>query len=47
VRPFADGGGPTVANIELRCRRHNDYEARAYFGDGRPPVDGRPAGARQ
>jgi hypothetical protein len=32
VTPHAAGGPPTVANIELRCRRHNDYEARAYFG---------------
>ena len=47
VRPFADGGGPSVANIELRCRRHNDYEARAYFGEGPPRFDGRPPAARQ
>lgn len=32
VRPFADGGSATVANIELRCRRHNDYETRAHLG---------------
>ena len=32
VRPFADGGGATVGNIELRCRRHNDYETRAHLG---------------
>lgn len=32
VRPFAAGGEPTAANIELRCRRHNDYEARTYCG---------------
>jgi hypothetical protein len=29
LRPYAEGGEPTVDNIELRCRRHNDYEARA------------------
>jgi hypothetical protein len=29
VRPFADGGLATVGNIELRCRRHNDFETRA------------------
>jgi hypothetical protein len=29
VRPFADGGDASVGNIELRCRRHNDYETRA------------------
>jgi hypothetical protein len=32
VRPFADGGGATAENIELRCRRHNDYETRAHDG---------------
>jgi hypothetical protein len=32
VRPFADGGSATVGNIELRCRRHNDYETRAHDG---------------
>jgi hypothetical protein len=31
-KPHAEGGPPTVDNIELRCRRHNDYEARAHFG---------------
>jgi hypothetical protein len=30
--PHAVGGEPTVENVELRCRRHNGYEARAYFG---------------
>jgi 5-methylcytosine-specific restriction endonuclease McrA len=33
VRPFADGGEATVENIELRCRAHNQYEARLYFGE--------------
>ncbi len=32
VRPYAVGGEATVGNIQLRCRRHNDYEARAFFG---------------
>lgn len=32
VRPHAMGGEPSVENIQLRCRRHNDYEARVYFG---------------
>ena len=32
VRPFADGGGATAGNIELRCRRHNAYETRAHLG---------------
>jgi hypothetical protein len=39
LRPFAEGGEATVANIELRCRRHNDYESRLHFGQGRPEVD--------
>jgi hypothetical protein len=26
VKPFCEGGLPTVENIELRCRRHNRYE---------------------
>jgi len=46
VRPYA-AGGSHVANIQLRCRRHNDLEARAFFGRGRgpaprPPVTGPP-----
>jgi hypothetical protein len=32
VHPYAAGGEATVANVQLRCRRHNDYEARLYFG---------------
>jgi hypothetical protein len=31
VRPYAAGGAASVENIQLRCRRHNDYEARVYF----------------
>jgi hypothetical protein len=31
VRPFATGGEPTVSNIELRCGRHNRYEAKLFF----------------
>jgi hypothetical protein len=34
VRPYAVGGEASVENIQLRCRRHNDYEARAYFARG-------------
>ena len=34
VRPYAAGGCASVENIQLRCRRHNDYEARAYFAQG-------------
>jgi hypothetical protein len=40
VRPFATGGPGTVKNIELRCRNHNHYEARVYFGPARPRADG-------
>jgi hypothetical protein len=39
VRPYAAGGEATVENIQLRCRRHNDYEARAFFDRG-PGADG-------
>lgn len=35
VRPYAAGGEATVTNIQLRCRSHNGYEARAYFGPAR------------
>ena len=34
VRPFAEGGPATVANIQLRCRAHNAHEARRHFGEG-------------
>jgi hypothetical protein len=30
--PFADDGPPTTANIALRCRPHNAYDAMLYFG---------------
>jgi hypothetical protein len=32
VQPHAKGGPATVANIALRCRRHNQYEADLIFG---------------
>jgi hypothetical protein len=32
VEPYAEGGAPTAQNIELRCRAHNQYEARQFFG---------------
>ena len=38
VEPFAEGGPATVANIELRCRAHNQYEAALFFGDGSDAV---------
>jgi hypothetical protein len=47
VRPYAAGGDATVLNIQLRCRRHNDYESRVYFkrdelGDGAGASDRTP-----
>lgn len=36
--PYAAGGETTVANIELRCRPHNRYEAERYFGPPGPLV---------
>ena len=33
VEPYAVGGPPTVANVELRCAAHNAYEARLFFGE--------------
>ncbi len=32
LQPFAVGGTPTVGNIALRCRRHNQYEGELDFG---------------
>jgi hypothetical protein len=32
IVPFAKGGAATVANIALRCRAHNAYEAEEHFG---------------
>jgi len=40
VKPHAAGGEASVENVQLRCRRHNDYEARVYFGHGRPDGHG-------
>jgi hypothetical protein len=43
VQPYAAGGAAITANIELRCRAHNAYEASLFFGrecDGamEPPI---------
>ena len=35
VDPYALGGEATVEGIQLRCRRHNAYEGRLYFGHRR------------
>jgi hypothetical protein len=32
MTPYAKQGPSTVANISLRCRRHNQYEAELIFG---------------
>ena len=32
IQPFAMDGRPTVGNISLRCRRHNQFEAELAFG---------------
>ena len=32
VVPFADGGATNAANLQLRCRVHNAYEAEMWFG---------------
>jgi hypothetical protein len=33
LEPFAAGGESAVENLQLRCRSHNQHEARLYFGD--------------
>ena len=33
VAPYAAGGAATADNIQLRCRAHNQFEARLFFGD--------------
>lgn len=33
VTPYAEGGLPTIENIELRCRAHNQYEGSLLFGE--------------
>jgi hypothetical protein len=38
--PYAVGGPATVANVELRCRRHNLHEARTFFGASRTYLPG-------
>lgn len=38
LKPWAVGGPTTVGNVQLRCRRHNGYEARVFFGRDRALV---------
>jgi len=35
VIPFAEGGPTTIANLEVRCRAHNNYEARKWWESDR------------
>ena len=44
VDPFVLGGAATVANIQLRCRAHNAYEATQFFWWDAPQGDGDGAG---
>jgi 5-methylcytosine-specific restriction endonuclease McrA len=32
IEPYAQGGTPSVANVRLLCRVHNQYEAERTFG---------------
>ena len=38
IQPYAKQGPATVANISLRCRRHNQYEAELIFGPPGPSI---------
>ena len=38
IQPYAKQGPATVANISLRCRRHNQHEAELIFGTHRPSI---------
>jgi hypothetical protein len=38
VQPYAKQGPATVANISLRCWRHNQYEAELIFGPHGPSI---------
>jgi 5-methylcytosine-specific restriction endonuclease McrA len=45
VVPFADGGATDAANLQLRCRAHNGYEAERRFGREAVPRSGQSLGA--
>jgi hypothetical protein len=38
IQAYALGGPPTVENISLRCRRHNQHEAELVFGPREGPT---------
>ena len=40
VRPYAAGGAGTAENIQLRCRRHNAYESKTFYGPCRAYAGG-------
>jgi hypothetical protein len=52
LEPFGAGGPTTAANLELRCRAHNQHEADVFYGDrgdeelapGRVPSAANPGG---
>ena len=44
VQPYALGGAPAVENMELRCRAHNQYEAKLVFEDAGAVRESRAAG---
>jgi hypothetical protein len=44
LRPYAVGGEATAVNIQLRCRRHNDYEGKTFFAASR---EARQAGGQE
>jgi hypothetical protein len=46
VEPYGVGGAATVANIALRCRAHNVYEAAVFYGPWKPS-GGRPTETRK
>jgi len=46
LQPYALDGPATVANIALRCRRHNQYEAEMVFGAEKAAKEGRVPSAR-
>ena len=43
VQPYAMDGSATAANISMRCRRHNQYEAELVFGARAAPPRTTPA----
>jgi len=47
VQAHALKGPPTVENIALRCRRHNQYEAELTFGPRVPREEARPCLAHE